>query len=175
MVRPANYQVSDLWQTEEPICFLWYIWHWYLPLVQQQANKCLCIPLKKKKEKEKKIKQRKERLIIQFHEPLCGRQVGWHWMMSRVETLCCICLKKKKRKKFQSILLSLRTTKCTVRGKFFSRETAVSCSMCKKLCPLACKANTQHSQQHVCAHVCIEVCVLQISFFFVCFHTHVNV
>lgn len=59
------------------------------------------------------------------------------------------------------MLLSLRTTKSTVRWKLFSRETAVSCSMCKKLCPLACKANTQHSQQHVCVHVCIEVCVLQ--------------
>lgn len=48
------------------------------------------------------------------------------------------------------MLLSLRTTKSTVRWKLFSRETAVSCSMCKKLCPLACKANTQHSQKHVC-------------------------
>lgn len=36
------------------------------------------------------------------------------------------------------MLLSLRTTKSTVRGKLFSSETAVSCSMCKKLCPLAC-------------------------------------
>lgn len=66
------------------------------------------------------------------------------------------------------MLLSLRTTKSTVRWKLFSRETAVSCSMCKKLCPLACKANTQHSQKHVCVcHVCIEVCVLQY------FHTYV--
>lgn len=36
------------------------------------------------------------------------------------------------------MLLSLRTTKSTVLWKLFSRETAVSCSMCKKLCPLAC-------------------------------------
>lgn len=54
------------------------------------------------------------------------------------------------------MLLSLRTTKSTVRWKLFSRETAVSCSMCKKLCPLACKANTQHSQQHVCACMCMQ-------------------
>ncbi|TNN38028.1 hypothetical protein EYF80_051814 [Liparis tanakae] len=45
------------------------------------------------------------------------------------------------------VLLSLRTNKSTMGWKLFSRETAVSCSMCKKLCPLACKANTQHSQQ----------------------------
>lgn len=54
-------------------------------------------------------------------------------------------------------MLSLRTVKSTIRGKLFSRETAVSCSMCTKLCPLACKANTQHSQQHVC--VCVHAAV----------------
>ena len=61
------------------------------------------------------------------------------------------------------MLLSLRTVKSTIRWKLFSRDTAVSCSMCKKLCPLACKANRQHSQQHVCVHECmcvfVRVCV----------------
>lgn len=65
---------------------------------------------------------------------------------------------------FWRMLLSLRITKSTVRWKLFSRETAVSCSMCKKLCPLACKANTQHSQQHVC--VLMYVCMLAAVFFF---------
>lgn len=64
------------------------------------------------------------------------------------------------------MLLSLRTVKSTVRWKLFSRETAVSCSMCKKLCPLACKANTQHSQQHVCAHACM--CAAVFPYIYVC-------
>lgn len=42
------------------------------------------------------------------------------------------------------IVLSLKITKSTVFGKFFRRDTAVSCSMCKKLCPLACNARTKH-------------------------------
>lgn len=42
------------------------------------------------------------------------------------------------------VVLSLKITKSTVFGKFFRRDTAVSCSMCKKLCPLACNARTKH-------------------------------
>lgn len=66
------------------------------------------------------------------------------------------------------MLLSLRTVKSTVRWKLFSRETAVSCSMCKKLCPLACKANTQHGQQHVCAHACMCAAVFPYIYVGVC-------
>lgn len=42
------------------------------------------------------------------------------------------------------VVLSLKITKSTVFGKFFRRDTAVSCSMCKKLCPLACNARMKH-------------------------------
>jgi len=42
------------------------------------------------------------------------------------------------------IVLSLKITKSTVFGKFFRRDTAVSCSMCKKLCPFACNARMKH-------------------------------
>lgn len=45
------------------------------------------------------------------------------------------------------VVLSLKITKSTVFGKFFRRDTAVSCSMCKKLCPLACK-NEAHGKQN---------------------------
>lgn len=54
----------------------------------------------------------------------------------------------KKEGKFH-IVLSLKITKSTVFWKFFSRDTAVSCSMCKKLCPLACKARTKHMMNNL--------------------------
>lgn len=59
------------------------------------------------------------------------------------------CRKKRKERKGIHIVLSLKITKSTVFWKFFSRDTAVSCSMCKKLCPLACNARTKHRMNNL--------------------------
>jgi hypothetical protein len=46
-------------------------------------------------------------------------------------------------------VLSLKITKSTGFWKFFRRETAVSCSMCKKLCPLPCNAKMKQKVNRV--------------------------